>query len=349
MVASLQDVLNVGGYVLMRLFNRGDEEARRFAAQNAEVMRRRLKLLMTGRWMNIFFTLVTAVGPAAVYWYGGLLIIEGRLSIGDVVAFVAYLTALYGPVTHLAGISISVQETMGVFGRIVGLLERAPGSAATCRGGGARHRPRTNRFRPGDVCLQPRPPAGAGPRQLSARSRDSSSPWSAPAAPARRRRLTWSHASTIRSRAQYASTAWTSARSRSARCSPRSPWSRKTRTCSTTRFAPTCCTPGPTRRPPSSRQPAGGVSTTLLPACPTVMTPWSASAASSYRADSGSASRPGHPQGPAHPHPGRGHRALDSTSERLIQQALAVHARPDHPGHRPPAVHDPGRRPDSGP
>ena len=126
MVSLLQDVLNVGGYVLMRLFNRGDEEARRFAAQNAEVLHRRQKLVMTGRWMNIFFTLINAVGPAMVYLYGGMLVIQGRLSVGDVVALVAYLTCLYGPVTHLAGISINVQETMGVFGRIITLLERAP-------------------------------------------------------------------------------------------------------------------------------------------------------------------------------------------------------------------------------
>ena len=48
MLALLQDVLNVGGYVLMRLFNRTDEEARRFAEHNAELLRLRLKLAMTG-------------------------------------------------------------------------------------------------------------------------------------------------------------------------------------------------------------------------------------------------------------------------------------------------------------
>jgi ATP-binding cassette subfamily B protein len=126
LVTLLQDVLNVGGYVLMRLFNRADAEARRFAARNAEVLRGRLRLVMTDRWMNIFFTLLTAVGPAVVYWYGGLLVLQGRLSVGDVVAFVAYLTSLYGSVTLLAGISLSVQETMGVFRRIVALLEHTP-------------------------------------------------------------------------------------------------------------------------------------------------------------------------------------------------------------------------------
>jgi ATP-binding cassette subfamily B protein len=126
LTALLQDVLNVGGYVLMRLFNRGEEEARRFASQDAELRRRRLKLALTGRWMTVCFTLVVAVGPAVVYWYGGRLVIAGRLSIGDVVAFVAYLTGLYGPVMQLAGVSVSVQETLGVFGRIVALLQRDP-------------------------------------------------------------------------------------------------------------------------------------------------------------------------------------------------------------------------------
>ena len=41
--------------------------------------------------------------------------------------------------------------------------------------------------------------------------------------------------------------------------------------------------------------------------------------------------------------------ALDSTSERLIQEALgAVNARPDHAGHRPPPIDDPGGRRDPG-
>ncbi|HVS37264.1 MAG TPA: ABC transporter ATP-binding protein, partial [Gemmataceae bacterium] len=126
LTALLADLLNVGGYMLMRLFNRGEEAARRFAEQDVEVRRRRLKLVLTGRWMMLFFTLLTALGPAAIYWYGGMMVINGRLSIGDVVAFVAYLTGLYGPVMQLANVSLSLQQSLGVFGRSVELLERTP-------------------------------------------------------------------------------------------------------------------------------------------------------------------------------------------------------------------------------
>src|SRR5262249_3083005 len=102
MLALLQDVLNVGGYVLMRLFGRTGAEPRRVAEHNARLQSQSLKLAMAGRWMLICVTLLGALGPAAVYCYGGVLVIEGRLSLGAVVAFVAYLTALYRPVTQLA-------------------------------------------------------------------------------------------------------------------------------------------------------------------------------------------------------------------------------------------------------
>jgi ATP-binding cassette subfamily B protein len=126
LAALLQDVLNVGGFVLMRLFNRGEWETRRFAEQNAEALRHRRRLLEAGRWLRAIFVLVGAGGPAVVYGYGGMLVIEGRVTVGDVVAFVAYLTGLFGPVTMLAGASVRVQEMLGVFRRIFGLLDRAP-------------------------------------------------------------------------------------------------------------------------------------------------------------------------------------------------------------------------------
>ncbi len=126
LLSQLQDVLNVGGFLLMRLFGRAEAEAERFRASNAEVMRLRLQLSQAGRWLNIFVSLFGAVGPAAVYCYGGWLVLRGEISVGTVVAFVAYLTNLYRPVTRLAGSYTSVQEALGIFGRIFHLLDLEP-------------------------------------------------------------------------------------------------------------------------------------------------------------------------------------------------------------------------------
>ncbi len=126
LLAFIQDVLNTGGYMQMRLFNRADDEARRFSAKHAELLRRRLKLAMAGRWMGVTITLVSSIGPAAIYCFGGMLVIQGRLTIGDVVAFVAYLSALYMPISGMASLTMSLQETGGVLRRVVALLGRAP-------------------------------------------------------------------------------------------------------------------------------------------------------------------------------------------------------------------------------
>ena len=91
-----------------------------------------------------------------------MLVIQGKLSIGAVVAFVAYLTGLYRPVTRLAGVYTSIQEAMGVFQRIVAWLDQTPEvrdlpGAKELRVGPRRNpvrRRRRSRY-------QRRPPAGA--------------------------------------------------------------------------------------------------------------------------------------------------------------------------------------------
>ena len=85
---------------------------------------------MVGKWMTLFIALFGAIGPAVVYWYGGMLVIQGRLSLARH-RFRRRLTGLYRPVTRLAGVYTSIQEAMGVFGRIIHWLT-ASRKRATC-------------------------------------------------------------------------------------------------------------------------------------------------------------------------------------------------------------------------
>jgi ATP-binding cassette subfamily B protein len=119
-------VLNVGGFLLMRLFGRGEYEGDRFAAHNQEVQRLRIRQSMVGRWLLLVITVLGALGPALVYWYGGYLVIQDRVTVGTVVAFVAYLSSLYRPTTRLAGVYVDVQSSLGVFQRIFDLLDLEP-------------------------------------------------------------------------------------------------------------------------------------------------------------------------------------------------------------------------------
>ncbi len=131
LLALMQDVLNIGGFILMRLFGQADYEANRFRDRNREVLDLQMKQAMTGRWMFMFLSVIASAGPALIYWYGGWRIIdsdgaEPTLTIGTIIAFVAYLANLYRPAGQLANIYVDVQGALAVFVRIFEYLDMDP-------------------------------------------------------------------------------------------------------------------------------------------------------------------------------------------------------------------------------
>jgi ATP-binding cassette subfamily B protein len=71
-------------------------------------------------------SIFSMLGPAAVYWYGGLHAIAGIISVGTIIAFVAYLANLYRPVAQLADVYVSLQGALAVFQRIYEYMDRTP-------------------------------------------------------------------------------------------------------------------------------------------------------------------------------------------------------------------------------
>lgn len=131
LLALMQDVLNIGGFILMRLFGQADYEAQRFQERNREVMNLQVKQAMVGRWLFMMLMMFASAGPALIYWYGGRLIIQASdgattLTIGTIIAFVAYLSGLYRPASQIANIYVDIQGAFAVFVRIFEYLDMEP-------------------------------------------------------------------------------------------------------------------------------------------------------------------------------------------------------------------------------
>ena len=124
--AFLQERLGISGFLLARVFGRQMDELTRFKQLNTELMRLQIRSNMVGRWFFMFVGVVSAVGPAAVYWYGGRQVIEGSISVGTIVAFVAYLGSLYRPISQLANIYVDIQGALAIFDRIFEYLDLVP-------------------------------------------------------------------------------------------------------------------------------------------------------------------------------------------------------------------------------
>ena len=114
----LQETLGTGGYILMKIFGRESLEMEKFRQSNEAIMRLQIRQALVGRWYFMIVGLFGTLGPALVYWLGGWLVIRETMTLGTVVAFVAYLARLYGPASSLASVHVDVTTSMALFERI---------------------------------------------------------------------------------------------------------------------------------------------------------------------------------------------------------------------------------------
>jgi len=142
LLAFLSERMHVGGSVLMTIFGQRQADAEAFADASARVRDLHVRQTVVGRWLRMILGVFSVVGPALIYWYGGLQAIRAELTIGDLVAFAALLGGLYRPLTQLATVYGDIMASFAVFERIFEYLDLvpevddAPDAAALPRTGG---------------------------------------------------------------------------------------------------------------------------------------------------------------------------------------------------------------------
>ena len=119
----LQESFNVSGALLVRLFGRWDEERERFSEQASMVRDYGVRRAMVGRGFFAALGLVSAVGTAAVFWVGGLLVIDGSISLGTIVMFSTLLTQLYGPLSAISNSRVEFATSLVSFERVFEVLD----------------------------------------------------------------------------------------------------------------------------------------------------------------------------------------------------------------------------------
>jgi ATP-binding cassette, subfamily B, bacterial len=117
----------LGNLAVVQAYTREEHEAERFAHQArgvfaAELTTARLRGLFSGT-----VDLAEMVGALIVLGVGTHQLAAGRLTLGGLVAFLAYLTQLYGPVRRLSRLATSVFAASASAERIVELLDEEPG------------------------------------------------------------------------------------------------------------------------------------------------------------------------------------------------------------------------------
>ncbi|OMF26783.1 ABC transporter [Paenibacillus sp. FSL H8-0259] len=122
----IQETLSLSGYMLMKLFTKEDNELASFRTVNAQATRLQIRESMAGRWFMLVLTTFTSIGPMLIYLYGGYLFIQGELTVGAIITFVALLGRLYGPVMQMTNLYVDVNRSVALFERIFDYFDMDP-------------------------------------------------------------------------------------------------------------------------------------------------------------------------------------------------------------------------------
>jgi ATP-binding cassette subfamily B protein len=122
----VQESLSVSGILLGKTMGRTTELADRFDAESRLLADLEVRQRMTGRWMMATIQTTFAVLPAAIYWFGGLLVAHGStaVSVPTLVAFTTLQTRLFFPVGSLLNVGLDVQTSLALFDRIFEYLDQ---------------------------------------------------------------------------------------------------------------------------------------------------------------------------------------------------------------------------------
>ena len=122
-----QEALSVSGILLAKVFGRQEREIGRYREENARQAELQVRQAMVGR---SFFGLTQAffgVSPALVYLVAGVQAGHGAgITAGTLVAFTTLQTRVLMPINQLLQVSVDVQSSLALFGRVFELLDLRP-------------------------------------------------------------------------------------------------------------------------------------------------------------------------------------------------------------------------------
>ncbi len=123
MNAMVNETLNIGGALLVKLFGRTQGEIHRFEERAVQVRDTGIQRAVTGVSFFVIIGLISAVGTALVYGIGGYLVIQGEFTVGTIVAFGAYLSSLYGALQGLTNAPVEFATSVVSFERVFEVID----------------------------------------------------------------------------------------------------------------------------------------------------------------------------------------------------------------------------------
>ena len=114
---------NVAGALLVKIYGQPAREIEQYDARAARVRDIGVRIAVNRAVFFVMLTLLASIATAMVYGLGGLMAVEGGLTVGTLLALAALLARLYGPLTAISNVHVDVLTALVSFARLFELLD----------------------------------------------------------------------------------------------------------------------------------------------------------------------------------------------------------------------------------
>jgi ATP-binding cassette, subfamily B, multidrug efflux pump len=107
---------------LIKAYNRTDHEQKLFEKESDEYRKKKLRLDLVESLFHPTLNLLIGLSVVIVVWRGGLMVIDGLITIGNIAEFVIYVAYLTWPVASLGYTVNTLQKSLASWERINSML-----------------------------------------------------------------------------------------------------------------------------------------------------------------------------------------------------------------------------------
>lgn len=127
---------SIGGMPIIQVFNRQEDEQRRFNELNASYRDANMPVIFWDASLYAIVEALSSIAVALIIWYGGGEIVKGALTFGVLVAFIQYIEKFFTPIRDLSAKYSVMQGAMAALERIFALLDTPADQLRTQHGTG---------------------------------------------------------------------------------------------------------------------------------------------------------------------------------------------------------------------
>ncbi len=116
----------IAGTRIVKAFGREDYENQRFARNNERLLELTLKSVRVNAVSSPFMEFLGGIGIAAIIFYGGSQVINGKSTPGTFFSFLTALIMLYEPIKRLTNVNNTIQQGIAGAERVFSLIDAVP-------------------------------------------------------------------------------------------------------------------------------------------------------------------------------------------------------------------------------